>query len=69
MDGMKQKISEAKKAGYNDDEIVEFLAASPDIGEQINNAIGAQYSSKEILSFLTEQKSKAYEEGTKQTKP
>lgn len=69
MDGIKQKISEAKKAGYNDDEIVEFLAATPDVGEQINTAIGAQYSSKEILSFLTEQKSKAYEEGTKLPKP
>lgn len=63
MEGIKQKISEAKKAGYSDDEIVEFLAATPDVGEQINSAIEAQYSSKEILSFLKEQKSKAYEAG------
>lgn len=64
MDTFKQDIAKARKAGYNDDEIVEFLASTPSLGEQINTAIGANYSSKEILSFLQEMKSPAYQAGT-----
>lgn len=63
MDGIKQDIANARKEGYNDDQIVEFLSAIPELGEQINTAIGAKYSSKDILSFLAQQKSPSYEAG------
>lgn len=69
MDGIKQNIDKARKAGYNDDEIVEFLSATPDIGEQINTAIDANFSSKDILSFLSQQKSEAYEAGAQLPTP
>jgi hypothetical protein len=69
MDGIKKDIDKARKAGYNDDEIVEFLSAMPEMGEQINTAIGANFSSKQILSFLAQQKSQAYEAGAKLPTP
>lgn len=69
MDGIKQDISKARKAGYSDDEIVEFLSATPELGEQINTAIGANFSSKDILSFLAERKSESYEAGARLPTP
>ena len=65
MDGIKDKIKEAKKAGYNDDEIVKFLAQMPDVGPQVTAAIQNQYAPNEILKFLTDTKSEAYKQGTK----
>ena len=52
MDGLQSKISEARKAGYGDDEIVQFLSQMPTVGAQVNEALAAQYKPKEILSFL-----------------
>ena len=69
MDGIKKDIDKARKAGYNDDQIVEFLSSLPEMGEQINTAIGANFSSRDILSFLAQQKSQAYETGAKLPTP
>lgn len=65
MDGIQDKIREAKKAGYKDDEILQFLAQTPTIGPQIQTALENQYKPDEILKFLGQ--SKAYQEGTKQS--
>lgn len=66
MDGIQSKIKEAKKAGYKDDEILQFLAQMPDVGPQIQTALESQYKPDEILKFLGQ--SPAYREGTKQSK-
>jgi hypothetical protein len=39
MDDLKSKISDARKAGYGDDEIVQFLAQMPDVGAKVNEAL------------------------------
>lgn len=65
MDGIKDKIREAKKAGYSDEEIVQFLAQMPTIGAQVTTAIESQYTPKEILGFLSDTKSEAYKQGAK----
>jgi hypothetical protein len=65
MDGIKDKIKEARSAGYSDEEIVQFLTQTPTVGTQVSAAIESQYSPKEILSFLSDTKSKAYQEGEK----
>jgi hypothetical protein len=65
MDGLQSKISEARKAGYGDDEIVQFLSQMPDVGPKVNEALANQYQPNEILKFLSTQKSAAYEQGAK----
>jgi len=65
MDGIKEKIKEAQKAGYGDDEIIQFLAQMPAVGNQINTALQNEYKPSEILKFLGEAKSPAYEAGAK----
>jgi hypothetical protein len=65
MDGIESKIKEAKKAGYKDDEILQFLSQMPTVGPQIQTALENQYKPDEILKFLGQ--SKAYQEGTKQS--
>ena len=62
MDGIEEKIKEAKKAGYGDDEIVQFLAQLPTVGPQVTAALENQYKPDEILKFLG--RSPAYREGT-----
>ena len=62
MDGIKEKIKEAQKAGYGDDEIIQFLAQMPTVGPQITTALESQYKPSEILKFLGQ--SPAYREGT-----
>ena len=62
MDGIKDKIKEAQKAGYKDDQIIQFLAQLPDVGPQVTAAIENQYKPDEILKFLGQ--SPAYREGT-----
>ena len=39
MDGIKEKINEAKKEGFSDNQIVQFLAQLPDVGPQIATAL------------------------------
>lgn len=65
MDGIQKQIQEAKKAGYKDDEIVQFLAQMPDVGPQVATALENQYKPDEILKFLG--KSPAYREGTQKS--
>jgi len=62
MDGIEEKIKEARKAGYKDDEIIQFLAQLPDVGPQVMAALENQYKPNEILKFLGQ--SPAYREGT-----
>lgn len=62
MDGIKDKIKEAQKAGYKDDQIIQFLAQLPDVGPQVTAALENQYKPGEILKFLGQ--SPAYREGT-----
>jgi hypothetical protein len=62
MDGIEKKIKEAQKAGYKDDEIIQFLAQLPDVGPQVTAALENQYKPNEILKFLGQ--SPAYREGT-----
>jgi hypothetical protein len=62
MDGIEKKIKEAQKAGYKDDEIIQFLAQLPDVGPQVTAALENQYRPAEILKFLGQ--SPAYREGT-----
>ena len=63
MDGIKEKIKEAQKAGYGDDEIIQFLAQMPTVGTQVTTALENEYKPSEILKFLAESKSKAFEAG------
>jgi len=67
MDDLKNKIKEAKSAGYQDDEIVKYLASMPDLTQSITSAYENQYTPSEILKFLAERKSPAYEAGTKKS--
>lgn len=65
MTEIQDKIKQAKKAGYKDDEIVQFLAQMPDVGPQIATALQNQYKPDEILKFLGQ--SPAYREGTQKS--
>ena len=65
MDGIESKIKEAKKAGYKDDEILQFLAQMPAVGSQIQTALENQYKPAEILKFLGQ--SPAYREGAQKS--
>jgi len=63
MAGVKDKIKEARNAGYSDEEIVQFLAQDKDVGSQVSTALQSEYSPKEILSFLNQSQSKEYYQG------
>ena len=63
MAGVKDKIKEARTAGYSDEEIVQFLAQDKDVGSQVSTALQSEYSPKEILSFLNQSQSKEYYQG------
>ena len=65
MDGIEEKISQARKAGYKDEEIVQFLAQLPDVGPQVLAALEQQYKPAEILKFLGQ--SPAYRAGTEKS--
>lgn len=67
MDDLKNKIKEAKSAGYQDDEIIKYLASMPDLTQSITSAVENQYTPSEILKFLAERKSPAYEAGAKKS--
>lgn len=67
MDGIEKKIKEAQKAGYKDDEIIQFLAQLPTVGPQVTAALENQYRPAEILKFLGQ--SPAYREGTELPTP
>ena len=65
MDGIEEKISQAKKAGYKDEDIVQLLAQLPDVGPQVLAALEQQYKPAEILKFLGQ--SPAYRAGTEKS--
>jgi len=65
MDGIKQQINAARKEGYQDDEIMQYLAQMPDVAPQIQAAIESNYTPNEVLKFLSERKSPAFEAGAK----
>lgn len=65
MDGIEDKIKQAKKAGYKDEEIVQFLTQLPDVGPQVLAALEQQYKPAEILKFLGQ--SPAYRAGTEKS--
>jgi hypothetical protein len=65
MSEIQDKIKQAKKAGYKDDEIVQFLAQMPDVGQQVTTALQNQYKPDEILKFLGQ--SPAYREGAQKS--
>ena len=67
MDDLKNKIKEAKSAGYQDDEIIKYLASMPELTQSITSAVENQYAPAEILKFLSERKSPAYEAGAKKS--
>ena len=67
MDGIEKKIKEAQKAGYKDDEIIQFLSQLPDVGPQVMAALENQYKPDEILKFLGQ--SPAYIQGTELSTP
>lgn len=62
MEDINKKIKEAKKEGFTDNQIVEFLAQLPDVGPQIATALESNYKPDEILKFLSQ--SPAYRAGT-----
>lgn len=62
MEDIKAKIKAAKKEGFTDVQIVDFLAQLPDVGPQVTTALENQYKPDEILKFLGQ--SPAYREGT-----
>jgi len=65
MDGIEDKIKQAKKAGYRDEDIVQFLAQLPDVGPLVLAALEQQYKPAEILKFLGQ--SPAYRAGTEKS--
>jgi len=66
MEDIKDKIKTAKKEGWTDIQIVDFLSQMPTVGPQIQTALQDQYKPNEILEFLGQ--SSAYREGTKRSK-
>jgi len=67
MDELKKQIDTARKEGYQDDEIIGYLSALPGVDTQIKTAIENNYTPSEILKFLSERKSPAYEAGAKKS--
>jgi hypothetical protein len=67
MDDIKTQIDAARKEGYQDDEIMMFLSGLPGVDEQIKTAIESNYTPAEVLKFLSERKSPAYESGAQKS--
>lgn len=53
MDAIQEKISQAKAAGYTDDQIADHLGSSPDFGPKIKAATAAGYKSADIIGHLS----------------
>jgi hypothetical protein len=67
MDDLKKQIDMARQEGYKDDEIMGYLSALPGVDTQIKTAIENNYTPSEVLKFLSERKSPAYEAGAKKS--
>jgi len=49
---MKDRIAKAKKAGYSDSEILEYLSSNSEYRPKVQKALESGYEPSEILSFL-----------------
>lgn len=67
MDDLKKQIDAARSEGYKDDEIMQYLSSMPDIAPKIQMAIENNYTPNEVLKFLSERKSTAYEAGAQKS--
>ena len=67
MDDLKKQIDTARQEGYKDDEIMGYLSSLPGVDTQIKTAIENNYTPSEVLKFLSERKSPAYEAGAKKS--
>lgn len=71
MDDLRKQIDAARQEGYKDDEIIQFLTSGmgylPGVDAQIKTAIENNYTPSEVLKFLSERKSPAYEAGAKKS--
>jgi hypothetical protein len=67
MDDLKKQIDTARKEGYQDDEIMVYLSSLPGVDVQIKTAIDNNYTPSEVLKFLSERKSPAYEAGAQKS--
>jgi hypothetical protein len=61
------QILEAKKAGYNDAEIAQFLQGVPNIGPQVTTALESNYAAPEIVKSILERRSPSYEMGAQKS--
>lgn len=61
------QILEAKKAGYNDEEIAQFLQTQPTVGPQVKTALENNYAAPEIVKSILERKSPSYEQGAQKS--
>jgi hypothetical protein len=61
------QILEAKKAGYNDAEIVQFLQGIPNIGPQVTTALESNYAAPEIVKSILERRSPSFEQGAQKS--
>jgi len=67
MDDLRKQIDAARKEGYQDDEIMGYLSSLPGVDVQIKTAIENNYTPAEVLKFLSERKSPAYEAGAQKS--
>jgi hypothetical protein len=61
------QILEAKKAGYNDEEIAQFLQTVPNIGPQVTTAMESNYAAPEIVKSILERRSPSFEQGAQKS--
>jgi len=61
------QILEAKKAGYNDAEIAQFLQTVPNIGPQVTTAMESNYAAPEIIKSIMERRSPSFEQGAQKS--
>ena len=61
------QILEAKKAGYNDAEIAQFLQTVPNIGPQVTTAMESNYAAPEIVKSILERRSPSFEQGAQKS--
>lgn len=50
-----QQISEARAAGWGDEEIATYLADHPDVGYKVRSALTEGYSPQQVVNFLQQQ--------------
>ncbi|CAB5212779.1 hypothetical protein UFOVP189_48 [uncultured Caudovirales phage] len=61
------QILDAKKAGYSDEEIAQYLQGMPTVGPQVTTALENNYAAPEIVKSILERKSPSYEQGAQKS--